>query len=109
MNENTVTVDRKTAGVALRELNILIEETQDPNGADEHLTPLARVMTRLKNNAEGAFHPAGSKAYSTAIEIVNDVADETGAEVAETDPLQSDIFEARDDLAEATGLDGEES
>lgn len=99
-----VAVSRKHAEVALRELNTLIRETEGSNGGEEHLTPLARVMIRLKDNAHGAFTPGAEAAYSTAIEIVNDVADETGAETAEVDPLQDDIFQARDELAEATGL-----
>lgn len=94
----TVEVPVETARVALRELNILIKETDDPTGGDEGaMSPLARTNKRVGEKRSKAIdenHSDIVSGYSTVIETINKVAKETGADCSQGDPLQDDIFRA---------------
>lgn len=102
----TVEVPAEVAEVALRELNILIRQT-DPTDNDvgdlvepgKAMSPMARVKARLQAKREEEAGPDIWRAEEV-IDLVDEVAKQTGAETSVVDPLQDDIFRARDAFAE---------
>lgn len=105
----------ETARVALRELNILIRES-GPHSfpyhgvEDEHMTPLALTKVviedkigRLDTNGQTRFGKGKRAGLKEALNVIRNVGEHTGAEISRIDPLQDDIFLARDELEEITG------
>lgn len=80
---------------ALFEMQAVIDETEDPTDdeGEGHMTPLGRARKRIEEKAPHSFHPLVAKGYEGAIKTINEVAEETGADPTQTDPLTSDNFE----------------
>lgn len=97
-----VTIDRETAHVAHRELDILIKQTGgDDPPPGEARSPLRLVKQRLKERRVEHEREGISLGIGLALQIIDDVADERGIEIGDIDPLQDDIFQARNDLETA--------
>jgi hypothetical protein len=87
-----VTLDPELAEVCLRELQILVSQTDHPT--DEYgdaMTPLARARKRIEDlDGEGIDHFT----IQSVLQTIEGVAEQTGAESNPIDPLQDDIFRA---------------
>ena len=83
----TVEVSTDAARVARRELGILIGESAPRGENGQPMTPTARIRQRLAEELP-------EDAAVQAVDIVDAVAEETGAENSPIDPLQADIFRA---------------
>ena len=110
----TVTVDAQAALVARRELRLLISETDCVDtdaGEEEAMTPLARARWRIakKRKAWTGLDDRRADGLRTALGIITQVSEETGAEISKVDPLQDDIFEAKRALDEALDLEGDDA
>lgn len=108
--ERTVEISWDTADVALRELEILIKETGGGAGHDmgegeeeQAMSPLALARHRIMERREEVTDSSISLGLGLALQIISDVSEETGAEISPIDPLQDDIFRARDELTNALG------
>ena len=91
---DTVEVSTDAARVARRELGILIEESTPRGENGQPMTPTARIRQRLAEELP-------EDVAAQAVDIVDAVAEETGAENSPIDPLQSDIFRAETEFANA--------
>lgn len=124
LEDDDVIIPREVAEVALRELEILIQETGGDAGFDmgdgeepQAMSPLARVKQLVESEAE-RLHEANDwgeigeselrmaiDALMNVLRMIEKVSDESGAEIAPIDPLQDDIFRARNELEEALNDD----
>jgi hypothetical protein len=98
-----VTLDPELAEVCLRELQILVSQTDHPT--DEYgdaMTPLARAQKRIEDlDGEGIDHFT----IQSVLQTIEGVADQTGAESNPIDPLQDDIFRAIHSLQDELGVE----
>jgi hypothetical protein len=104
-----VEISAETAMVALRELNILISQT---GGDDGHemvgevegttcaMTPLALARHRIEQLESERIDEFTLKQVQ---QVLGGVAEQTGVELGAVDPLQDDVFQARDGLAASLG------
>lgn len=99
--DETVEIPADVARTARRELGILISETDAPEEGGQPMTPTARIRQRLE---EELPHDLAVQ----AVDIVDAVAEETGATHRPVDPLQDDIFRAKDALADVLGEDDDD-
>jgi hypothetical protein len=94
--EDAVTVDAETAVTCLRELEILVDETEDPkNEYGDPMSPLARARSRIV-----ALDDVDDETQREVLDVIDEVGEATGAETSPIDPLQDDIFQAKTDLEE---------
>jgi len=97
--EDAVTVDAETAVTCLRELEILVDETEDPeNEHGDPMSPLARARSRIV-----ALDDVDEETQREVLDVIHEVGEATGAETSPIDPLQDDIFRAKSDLENALG------
>jgi len=99
----SVTLDPEVAEVCLRELEILVSQTDHPT--DEYgdaMTPLARARKQIENlDGEGI----DDFTVQTVLQTLDGVASQTGAESSPIDPLQDDIFRAINTLEDELGVE----
>lgn len=101
--EGAVAVDVETAETCLRELDILVDETVDPeNEYGDPMSPLARARSRIV-----ALDDVDEKTQREVLDVIDEVGEATGAETSPIDPLQDDIFQAKSDLEDALGTAGD--
>ena len=101
--DGTVAVDVQTAETCLRELDILVDETEDPeNEYGDPMSPLARARSRIV-----ALDDADEETQREVLDVIDEVGEATGAEASPIDPLQDDIFQAKSDLEGALGAAGD--
>ena len=92
--EDAVTVNAETAVTCLRELEILVDETEDPEDkCGDHMSPLARARARIV-----ALEDVDEDTQREVLDVIDEVGEATGAETSPIDPLQGDIFRAKSDL-----------
>jgi hypothetical protein len=102
--EDAVTVDAETAVTCLRELEILVNETEDPeNGYGDPMSPLARARSRIV-----ALENVDEETQREVLDVIDEVGKATGAETSPIDPLQDDIFQAKSTLEDALGASEED-
>ena len=102
-----VTLDAEHAAVCLRELDILVEETAAPGDQyGDAMTPLARARERIVDEFD--VDEDNPSDVGAVLDIIDEVANDTGAAAAPIDPLQDDIFETLDALAEELDVDQED-
>ena len=98
-----VTLDLELAEVCLRELQILVSQTDHPT--DEYgdvMTPLARARKRIEDlDGEGIDHFT----IQSVLQTIEGVAGQTGAESNPINPLQGDIFRAIHSLQDELGVE----
>lgn len=103
-----VTLDPEDAAVCLRELDILVSETAAPGDQyGDAMTPLARARKRITEEFdldEADEHDV----VVQVLDIIDSVANDTGAAATPVDPLQDDIFRTLDTLAEELDVDEED-
>lgn len=104
-SSDSVVIDTETARVAYEELGHVISESDPPEEHGQAMTPLARARKRVKYASENAFTPQLRAGYKGALEAIDNVGEQTGAETAPADPLTDAIFDARRSLGEALGRD----
>ena len=100
--EDAVTVDAETAVTCLRELEILVDKTEDSE--DEYcnsMSPLARARSRIV-----ALDDVDEETQREVLDVIHEVGEATGAETSPIDPLQDDIFRAKSDLENALAAGG---
>jgi len=92
-----VTIDPEVARTCLRELEILIEQTDHPeNEHGDPMSPLARARSRIV-----ALDDVDEETQREVLDVITEVGEATGAEVSPIDPLQDDIFRAKSALEDA--------
>lgn len=97
--EDAVTVNAETAVTCLRKLEILVDETEDPEDkCGDHMSPLARARSRIV-----ALEDVDEETQREVLDVIDEVGEATGAETSPIDPLQGDIFRAKSDLEGALG------
>ena len=102
--DGTVAVDVQTAETCLRELEILVDETEDPeNEYGDPMSPLARARSRIV-----ALDDVDEETQREVLDVIDEVGEATGAETSPIDPLQDDIFQAKGDLEDALGAAGDD-
>lgn len=101
--DGAVAVDVETAETCLRELEILVDETEDPeNEYGDPMSPLARARSRIV-----ALDDVDEEHQREVLDVIDEVGEATGAETSPIDPLQDDIFQAKSDLEGALGAAGD--
>lgn len=104
---DVVTLPAAVAEVALRELTILITQTGEHAGhglvdSPRPMSPLGlarRCILRRVVDMEGDY-----TVWLDDIEnVFEEIAEETGVDVSEQDPLQDDVFQAKKTLERALG------
>lgn len=102
--DGTVAVDVQTAETCLRELDILVDETEDPeNEYGDPMSPLARARSHIV-----ALDDVDEETQREVLDVIDEVGEATGAETSPIDPLQDDIFQAKGDLEDALGAAGDD-
>ena len=92
---NHVRVSVEAAEVARDELDVLIDESDALEEAGHAMTPLARARLRIAHQLD-----LDNDQIVQALDIIEGVGEETGAETSPVDPLTDAIFRARDEFQE---------